>query len=175
MNMPISPPLQLSPPQRFDVPPVLRRALLCCLAAFVGTLLLWPLSDAWRTEAETERDNARASTHKTAMQLTRALDTESARAVRAKRFALIKTTLENTLPEKSEPAVPATPVPAPVARLPKRRFVGTLWRDGRIVAQLFDGDSAGPTAEPTIRIGNGIPGTTIPGQSQPLQDGKAEP
>jgi len=104
MNMPmhVPLPLQLSPPQRFTVPPVLRRALLCCVAALVGALLLWFLSETWRAEAGTERDDARAGMQKTTMQLTGARDTESVRAARVKRFTSIKTALENTPPGKTE-------------------------------------------------------------------------
>lgn len=104
MNMPvhIPLPLQLSQPQRFTVPPILRRALLCCVVALVGALLLWALSDTWYARACAKRDTARADTQKTAMQLASAIDTRSAQAARAKRFALVKAALENALPSKAE-------------------------------------------------------------------------
>lgn len=77
--------------------------------------------------------------------------------------------------------VPPAPIPSPTATSPKRRFDGTLWRNGRIVALWFDGDPVDPAAEPTIRIGDGIPVTMVsgrrqilsPGQNWPLQ--KSEP
>jgi len=104
MNMPMQfpLPLQLLQPQRFTVPPLLRRALLCCAAALIGALLLYILSSAWRAEAEAERDDARAGKQKTAMQLASAHEAESSRAARAKRFAPIKTALENAPPGKTE-------------------------------------------------------------------------
>jgi len=102
MNMPIPIPLQLSQSQGFAVPPVLRRALLCCVAALVGALSLWVLSTVLRADAEAGRNDARADTQKTAMQLANAREAESARVVRAKRFALVKAALENTSAEESE-------------------------------------------------------------------------
>jgi hypothetical protein len=87
---------------RFAVPPVLRRALLCCIAALTGALLLWILSTIWRSEAEAKRNDARADTQKTTSLLASALETEAARVARAKRFALVKTALESMPAEKSE-------------------------------------------------------------------------
>jgi hypothetical protein len=95
MNMPIPLPLQLLRPQRFAVPPLLHRALLCCAAALVGALLLLTLSAAYCVDAEAGRDDARAGTQKTRMQLSNARETESARAARAKRFALVKAALDS--------------------------------------------------------------------------------
>ena len=102
MNMPLPFPLQLIPSQRFTVPPMLRRALLCCVAALVAALLLWVLSDVWHTEAAAKGDDACAGKQKTAMQLTHAREIEFARTARAKRFAPIKAALENTPPGKTE-------------------------------------------------------------------------
>ncbi|MDR2208159.1 MAG: hypothetical protein LBE22_04215, partial [Azoarcus sp.] len=93
--MPLPLPLQLSQSRRLDVLPVLRRALLCCMAAFIGMLLLWSLSAAWHSEAETGRNDARASVQKTAAQLSEAHETRLARSERAKRFDLVKAVLEN--------------------------------------------------------------------------------
>jgi len=300
MNMPLPFPLQLSQSQRFTVPQVLRRALLCCVAAFAGALLLWVFSNVWHTEAETKRNDARASTQKTAMQLASAREVAYTRSARAKRFAPIKAALESTPPGKTEweqlsgqlsahphivepgldalpaqtefpspehlpaitfqrvsieakllheeallaldtiassasahvvptgcslrreagvepitlwahcefdwfaplpsdlsrprpapatfdgrvffssaerraleikPTVPVIPIPEQVAT--PRRFDGTLWRDGRIVALWFDGDPVDPATEPTIRIGDGIPVTTVSGRQQTLSPGQS--
>ncbi|MCL2161031.1 MAG: hypothetical protein FWH56_03980 [Betaproteobacteria bacterium] len=104
MNMPMSIPLPLRPmqSQRFNVPPMLRRALLCCVSALVGASLLWFLSSVWRADAEAERNDARADTQKTAALLASARETEAARAGRAKRFSLVKAALESMPVEKSE-------------------------------------------------------------------------
>lgn len=104
MNMPVPMPLPLLLPQsqRFAVPPPLRRALLCCIAALATALLLWILSAACRADAEAGRNDARAAAQKTLMQLTGARETESARTARAKRFARVKAALENMPAENSE-------------------------------------------------------------------------
>jgi hypothetical protein len=102
MPMPISLPLRFPRSQPPGVPPVLRRALLCCMAVLAGTLLLWLLTVIWHDEAETERNDARASAQKAARQLSDAHETRLAHTARAKRFALIKAVLENDLPEKTE-------------------------------------------------------------------------
>jgi hypothetical protein len=72
------------------------------MAALVGALLLWFLSAAWHTEAQAEWDDARTGAQKAAKQLSDTIDAKHARAERAKRFALIKTVLENNSPEKAE-------------------------------------------------------------------------
>jgi len=82
-----------------------------------------------------------------------------------------------------KPAAPVIPAAPPVAAPPKRRFDGTLWRDGRIVALWFDGNPVDPANEPAIRIGDGIPVTMVsgrrqhlsPGQNWPLQGRNSEP
>jgi len=86
---------------------------------------------------------------------------------------------------ETKPAASAIPppAPAPVPTSPKRRFDGTLWRDGRIVALWFNGNPVDPADEPGIRIGNDIPVTMVsgqrrhlsPGQNWPIQSMKSEP
>ncbi|MDR2015708.1 MAG: hypothetical protein LBP99_08875 [Azoarcus sp.] len=102
MPMPILLPLQLSQSQHLNVPPVLRHALICCMAALVGALLLWLLSAVWHGEAETARNDVSASTQKTATQLADAREAGLARTARAQRFTLVKTVLESNFPEKTE-------------------------------------------------------------------------
>ncbi|MCL2161030.1 MAG: hypothetical protein FWH56_03975 [Betaproteobacteria bacterium] len=86
---------------------------------------------------------------------------------------------------ETKPTAPVISAPVPVAAppTPKRRFDGILWRDGRIIALWFDGDSVDPASEPAIRIGDGIPATVVsgrrqtlsPGQNWPSQNRKSEP
>jgi hypothetical protein len=102
MNMPLPIPLQLLQSQRLGVPPVLRRALLCCMAALGSASLLWLLSAAWHNEVESKRNEARTNTQKITQQLSDARETRLAHTARAKRFALVKTALENNPPEKTE-------------------------------------------------------------------------
>jgi hypothetical protein len=82
--------------------PILRRTLLCCMAALAGASLLWLLSAVWHDEAESKRNDARASAQKAAQQLSDAQETRLAHAVRAERFALVKTVLENNPPGKTD-------------------------------------------------------------------------
>jgi|GEM_PF-2566125 len=195
MNMLMSIPLPLERSQ--PVPPGLRRALICCMAAFAGALLLWFLPTAWHAEAEAQLNNVRTGMQEIASLLTRARETEAARTVRAKRFALVKAALDSSphykpewkqlsgqLSTRSHIAEPTPPPrPPPVKTPPKRRFDGVLWRDGRIVALWFDGAPVDPATEPAIRINESVPGAVVsgrrhplsPGQSWPLQDRKSEP
>ncbi|MDR2188426.1 MAG: hypothetical protein LBE62_10295 [Azonexus sp.] len=77
---------------------------------------------------------------------------------------------------ETKPAAPNIPPPQAVAPPPpKRRFDGLLWRDGRIVALWFDGVQADPATEPAIRIGEGIPVTTVSGRRQTLLPGQSWP
>ncbi|MDR3213320.1 MAG: hypothetical protein LBT71_05305 [Azoarcus sp.] len=79
------------------------------------------------------------------------------------------------------PEPPAPPPPAPL--LPPRRFDGALWREGRIVALWFDGDTVKPASEPAIRLINRLPGaihgthptSLLPGQTWPPQDDARQP
>ncbi len=195
MNMLMSIPLPLKRSQ--PLPPGLRRALIGCMAAFAGALLLWFLSTAWHAEVEAQLNDARTGMQKTASLLTRAREIEAARMARAKRFALVKAALEksphykpewkqlsgrlSTRSHIAEPTPPLQPAPPPVKTPPKRRFDGILWRDGRIVALWFDGAPVDPATEPAIRTGDGIPGALVsghrlsPGQSWPLQNREFEP
>jgi hypothetical protein len=102
MPIPISLPLRFSQSQRLGVPPMLHRALLCCMAVLASTLLLWLLTAIWHDEAESRRNDARASAQKTARQLSDAHETSLAHAARAERFALVKAVLGNNPPEKTE-------------------------------------------------------------------------
>ena len=187
MNMPTPIPLQLPQSRRLTMPSTLRRALLCCVATLAFSLLLWVMSAAWRTEAETQRNNAHASMQKTASLLTSARETETARRVRAKRFALVKAALESlpshkpeqeqlsAPPHTVEPSLTPHPVPPPIKTPPERRFDGILWRDDHIVALWFDGIPTDPATEPAIHIGNGIPGAMVSGHRQPLSPGQSWP
>jgi hypothetical protein len=76
---------------------------------------------------------------------------------------------------EAKPAAPAIPATTPVTAMPPRRYDGSLWRDGRIVAMWFDGNSVDPATEPDIRLGDGIPATTLSGRQQPLLPGQNWP
>ncbi|MDR2925696.1 MAG: hypothetical protein LBU76_07115 [Azoarcus sp.] len=160
MNMPMPTPLLLrqSPSQRFSVPPMLRRALLCCVAALAAALSLWMLAAAGRAEAETRRRGAQADAQKISAQLSAARETESARVARAKRFARMKAALENAPAEKPEwerlaaqlsahphiaeptldapPAQPAFPSPenTPVITVQRVRFNAGLLHEEALLA-----------------------------------------
>lgn len=168
MPLPIPLPLQLSPLQRFSVPPRLSRALLCCAAAFAAALSLWILATGWRTQAETERKAVQAEVQKISTQLSAALETETARATRAKRFARVKAALGNAPAEnpkweqladqlsthphiaelafEASPAAPAFPAPEnmPVINLQHIRLEAGLLHEGALLA--LDGIATGFTA-----------------------------
>jgi hypothetical protein len=77
---------------------------------------------------------------------------------------------------ETKPAAPDIPVPvATPPPPPKRRFDGTLWRDGRIVVLWFDGTPVDPASEPAILITDGIPATTVSGRRQILSPGQSWP
>jgi hypothetical protein len=76
---------------------------------------------------------------------------------------------------ETKPAAPDIPTPVAAPPQPKRRFDGTLWRDGRIVALWFDSTPADPASEPTIRITDGIPAAMISGRRQTLLPGQNWP
>jgi len=159
MPMPIPLPLQLLQSQRFSVPPVLRRALLCCVVALVGALVFRVLSVTWHAEAETERNDARAGMQKTSSLLASTLETEAVRAARAKRFALVKAVLENMPAEQPEweqltrqlsasphivdpilntlPVQPAFPAPEPVSN-------AILAMDGEVSEKSVHGAAGSP-------------------------------
>lgn len=74
-------------------------------------------------------------------------------------------------PPDSVELPPAPPAAAPPPPPPSRRFNGGLWREGRILALWFDGDTVDPASEPSIRLIRGVPGTS----RMPLQPGQFWP
>jgi hypothetical protein len=76
---------------------------------------------------------------------------------------------------ETKPTAPDIPAPVAAPPPPKRRFDGTLWRDGRIVALWFDGAPADPATEPAILISDGIPVASISGRRQTLSPGQNWP
>jgi hypothetical protein len=77
-----------------------------------------------------------------------------------------------------KPPTPPAPVsppppPAPPAAPPHPgRFDGALWREGRVVTLWLDGNATPATAQPAIRIANGIPTATIAGRRENLFPGQ---
>ena len=84
------------------VPPLLRRPLLCCVAALAAVLLLRFAATSVLEAREKELDSLRVSVREAETALTAAREEESTRAALAQRFAAVSAVLEKAPPDETE-------------------------------------------------------------------------